>query len=216
MARHRASAIDLLLPFDCIPYEGPEHRWREKVVELCWLETGVDHPELAWPTATCSTPMCLYLKHLAWQSPNKLAYPPGVCVYCGLLADTRDHLLPRTWTGEATRKHVLTVPACQQCNSTIADRYLPSITARRRQAQQHIAHKYAALLKMPEWTSEDIAAMGKTLRSTIERGVFDRDLTRARLAWPEDPDYDLRAMQISGIENPYQLGLIEIPAREAA
>lgn len=204
------------LPFDCVSYQGPEKLWRAKVAELCWLDRGQSHPDLAWPTATCATPMCLHLDHLAWVSPRKLAYPPGVCIYCGMSADTKDHLLPRTWTGEAVRKHVLTVPACKQCNSAIGDRYLPSITARRKEAQTYIARQSANLLGMPEWTPEDLAEIGKTLRSTIERGIFDRQLARARLSWPEDRDYDLRAMQHSGIDNPYELGLLDRPKRRAA
>ena len=33
-------------------------------------------------------------------------------------------------------------------------------------------------------------------------------MVEARLAWPEDDDYDLRVMQRSGIDDPYAAGLI--------
>jgi len=36
-------------------------------------------------------------------------------------------------------------------------------------------------------------------------GMHEKRLVQARLAWPEHPDYDLRALQLSGIENPPQL-----------
>lgn len=198
-------------PTGCIRFDGDERKWREKAVALCWVELGIDHPRLAWPTPTCGTPLCLNLPHLAWESPKRLEYPSGVCVYCGLIAGTKDHLLPRTWTGAAVRKKVLTVPACAECNSVISDRYAPSITERRRIAHAIIYKRKKRLMNMPDWNQGDIEKLGSTLRSTIERGLHDRNVARARLAWPEDADYDVRAMQLSGIDNPYEIGLLENP-----
>lgn len=199
----------MTLVSDCIPFDGQESRWRAKAAELCWLDLGLDRATLEWPTATCGTLLCLNLSHLAWESPKKLAYPEGVCVYCGLSAYTRDHLLPRSWTGESVRRNVLTVPACGECNSSINDRYVPSITARRRLAQECIAKKGKKLLGMRQWTPDEIAELGPTLRSFVEKGLFDRNKLLARLAWPEDPDYDLRAIQLAGISNPHELGLLD-------
>jgi hypothetical protein len=155
------------------------------------------------------------LKHLAWEAPTKLEYADGICVYCGVIAGTKDHLLPRTWTGEAVRKNVLTVPACGECNSFIGDRYASSITARRRMAHAAILKRKKRLIGMPAWTKAEIAELGPTLRSSVKKGIHDRKLTLARLAWPEDEDYDLRAMQLSGIENPYELGLLDRPKQVA-
>lgn len=200
---------------DCEPFDGPDHRWRERVLYLAFVELGVEQPRLAWPTPTCGTQKCLTFTHLAWKAPKRLEYPAGVCIYCGLLASTEDHLLPRTWTGETVRRHVLTVPACLECNSCIGDRYLPSITRRRAEAQLHIAKKCRKVLAMPEWTPEALAELGKTLRSLVERGLHEQKLARARLAWPEDPDYDLRVTHLSGIENPYEIGLLDEPRRAA-
>jgi hypothetical protein len=200
--------LPLMLPTDCEPFDGPPTRWREKALDLTWIELAVEHPPLSWPFPQCGTPLCLNLGHLTWESPRRLLYPEGICVYCGLEATTRDHLLPRTWTGDAIRRHVLTVPACQQCNSIIGDRFVLSITDRRKYAQERIADKNRNLLNMPAWTPDEIAKLGKSLRSVVERGVFDRALLRDRLSWPKDPDYDVRAMQQSGIANPSELGLL--------
>ena len=192
----------------CEQFDGQESRWRERVIAKAYIELGIDQPALSWPTPTCGTPLCLTFRHITWEAPKKLAYPPGVCVYCGMSANTKDHLLPRTWTGESVRRHVLTVPACYECNSAINDRYIPAINDRRKQAQLYIARKNKKLLRMPDWTQEAINELGPTLRSAIERGVHDLKIIRARLGWPEEPDYDLRAMQMAGIENPYEIGLL--------
>lgn len=203
----------------CMPFDGEETKWRAKATQLCWINLGVERAALAWPTPTCQTPLCLNLDHLAWESPKRLEYAPGICVYCGVIAGTMDHLLPRTWTGEVARRNVLTVPACGECNSAIGDRYAPSITRRRRIAHDYVARKNRRVLNMPAWTPEDVQKLGPTLRSSVEKGIHERKLARARLSWPEDADYDLRAMQLSGIDNPYELGLItrtEEMAAEAA
>jgi 5-methylcytosine-specific restriction endonuclease McrA len=191
-------------PAECIPFDGPETKWRERAVTRCWIELGIDHARLGWPTPQCVTPLCMNLEHLAWEAPTKLEYPDGICVYCGVIAGTKDHLLPRTWTGEAIRKNVLTVPACGECNSAIGDRYAPIFKRKRR------------IINIPPWSKAEIAEMGHTLRSSIEKGLHDQKLTLARLAWPDDPDYDLRAMQLSGIENPYEAGILDEPEVVAA
>ena len=54
-------------------------------------------------------------------------------------------------------------------------------------------------------------SIGHSLKSVVERVCMKR-LVQARLAWPEHPDYDLRALQLSGIENPHDLGLITADA----
>jgi hypothetical protein len=67
------------------------------------------------------------------------------------------------------------------------------------------------VLAMPDWTREQLSELGWTLKSVVDRGMNEKRLVEARLAWPEDRDYDLRAMQLSGIENPYDIGLITLP-----
>lgn len=53
-----------------------------------------------------------------------------LCIYCGDLPSDRDHLLPKTWTGTAVRKHVPTVPACRSCNGILSDFPSPIIANR--------------------------------------------------------------------------------------
>ena len=192
----------------CVAYDGPEKRWRAKAASITWIQLGVDRPSLSWPTATCSTSLCLNPGHLTWEAPTQLDYPPGICVYCGVISGTQDHLLPRTWTGDAVRHNVLVVPACGECNSCISDRYAPSITARRRLAHDAIRRRKKRILSIPDWEADEVAKLGHTLRSTIEKGLHEKRLTAARLSWPEDPDFDLRVMHLSGIKNPHEIGLL--------
>jgi hypothetical protein len=61
---------------------------------------------------------------------------------------------------------------------------------------------------VPDKTPEDLADLGPSLRSVAVKNNNTRAWVRGRLAWPTDPDYDLRAFQRSGIEDPIGLGLI--------
>lgn len=192
----------------CIAYDGPDGTWQERVVSERWIELGIEPVMYEYPESTCGTKQCMCLDHLEWHLPSPLNYPPGVCVYCGMLANTRDHLLPRTWTGNAQRSNVLVVPACRECNSAISDQFAPSITGRRETAHAHIRRKHKKLLASERWTKRELRELGTSLRTYIQRSEHDRLVQEARLAWPEDHDYDLRAIQKSGIDDPYAAGLI--------
>src|SRR5690606_1956031 len=158
---------------------------------------------------TCGEPLCTTIEHIIVIAPTRIAYPSGLCVYCGRSAGTRDHIMPRTVTGEAVRRSVPTVPACGQCNSIINDSGVYSINGRRALAHKGIRRKYKKLLAMPEYSDEDLAEYGDGLRPFIEQSIVQREQVLARLSWPEDPDYDHRYLGKSEIPDPYATGLLE-------
>lgn len=49
----------------------------------------------------------------------------NVCTYCGELADTRDHVVPRSYLNTGT-----TVPACRQCNGLLSSKLHITIESR--------------------------------------------------------------------------------------
>lgn len=174
-----------------------------------WLN---HHPECvylpwAWVSTSCGVDMCMNVDCMEIHRPVKIAYPPGVCVYCGDPAGTMDHLLPRTWTSTSARRSVAVVPACAQCNSTLSDIFEPSVYKRREYVQARYAKRWAKRLAVADPTKEDLARMGYVLRDAAIRGIAQRERLRLRLAWPEDPFYDKRAFEKSGIEDPETLGV---------
>jgi len=169
----------------------------------------------AWILTTCGN-WCLNPAHMFTQVPTKIAYPPGVCVYCGNPAGTKDHLLPRTMTGDARRQFVAVVPSCGFCNSAIGTFPEHNITKRRDLAHKVLRRKKHKILYAMDWTDSELRKLGPHLRRAMEGFKADRELTEARLSWPEDPLYDLAAFQRSGIEDPIALGLIDSPFRRAA
>ena len=170
----------------------------------------VDLQPHAWITATCGN-ACLDPQHLIAHQPRAIAYPAGVCVYCGLPAGTKDHLVPRTWTGDTRRNSVAVVPACAECNTRIGSSGSASIDDRRKIAHDGIRKSKRETLDAPDWTPEALAELGPALRQHVMAKQRAKQATLARLAWPEDPFYDMRAWQKSGIDDPASLGVIANP-----
>jgi len=169
--------------------------------------TGREIEPWSWISTICGT-LCLHQECMIVHSPRMIAYPYGVCIYCGLPAGTRDHLLPRGSTGETRRVFVAVVPACGECNSRIGDRRDPTIAGRRQMAHESLRKSKARILGGLDWTDAQLAEFGPTLRASLTQQRALKRQTLARLAWPEDPDYDMRAWQKSGIPDPVALGLL--------
>lgn len=120
-------------------------------------------------------------------------YPGLDCVYCGELAGTKDHLLPRNFTGESDRLRVPVVPSCQECNSILSESYMPDVLERREYVQNRLRIKYKKYLRVIQWGESDLAEFGDQLRSVILSQMEQHDRIVRRLAWPEKPTYDYDA-----------------------
>jgi hypothetical protein len=191
----------------CDLWPGKPNQYQRAAARSLTLE-GREPSPWAWITPTCGSELCIEPDHLRVHAPLALAYPHGVCVYCGRSAATRDHLLPRNWSGETKRHFVVTVPACGTCNNLLNDTLTWSITERRALCHQRLRRKFAKVLKTMDHTPAMLDEYGPTLRAYIEDELVKKRAVRQMLAWPGDPTYDPRALERSGIEDPYVLGLI--------
>jgi len=201
MTRQRANEA-------CWTWKGDAGHYQEQAA-MAAIEAGVTIMPWCWIETNCGTARCMEPAHMVIHAPEKLHYPYGLCIYCGGPGWTKDHLLPVGFTGEGNRRHVLTVPACGECNSLIGASYAPSITERREIAKAGIRRKYKRRLIAHEYTKEEVAEFGPGLRPTILRAQSDKRAVIERLEFPDDPTYDLRYLGMSGIDDPYALGLIE-------
>lgn len=166
-----------------------------------------------WITTDCEVDQCLDPRCMLVHAPVRIAYRRNVCVYCGEGCDGFDHLLPEPWTGKAQRHLVALVPACGNCNARINDDPSPNVAVRRRRAQLSIERKNKHLLLRPRKTAADMIALGYVMRTVAENNNIKVDRVKARLGWPLDPYYDLRAFQKSGIPDPISLGLCDEESR---
>lgn len=106
---------------------------------------------------------------------------PGLCTYCGWDAESVDHLMPRTWTGEAARQFVTTVPACKDCNSRIGDQYAPTVAMRKSIAYESLERKHRKLLATRSWADDELEEFGTRLRHELEAREALRRIVKYRL-----------------------------------
>lgn len=190
----------------CIPFKGQASHYQNEALGLYLHVEQVVLQQFSWAVWTCTTDFCLNVNHLEVKNPQWLNYPSGVCVYCGLTANTQDHLMPQPWTGSGHRGSVFTVPACGQCNSAIGSRLAFNITERRAIAQAHLRKKYAKVLRRPEWTQDQLDEFEGHLRAAVIAGLQEKQLLLDRLSWPP-AHFDERAIEHTGV-NPYECGLL--------
>ena len=195
----------------CVLSPGSNARLYQQAARAAFEIAGdVDLQPHAWVVATCGS-QCLNPQHLIAHQPRVIAYPAGVCVYCGFPAGTKDHLVPRPWSGDTRRSSVAVVPACGECNAWIGAAGSASIDDRRKIAHDRLRKARSETLAAPEWAEGDLAELGPVLRQHVEAKQRERKATLARLAWPEDPFYDMRAWQKSGVDDPVAIGVIAPP-----
>ena len=199
----------------CEPFQGRPYDYQEAASQAHWVETGLPGQKWRWITTTCATEHCLTVDHMVLNEPIKLSYPAYVCIYCGQAGGTRDHLMPKHFTGKAARTSVITVPCCSNCNNLLSDTLTESITERRELAHLRIRRRNKRTLNQPELTPAEMRQFGHNLRTYIKDARTKKDILLDRLAWPHDENYDLRACQKSGIDDPYAIGLL-LSSREEA
>jgi len=113
------------------------------------------------------------------------------CTYCGLPATTRDHLLPRVLAGSLRLSGVEqapsreTVPACHECNAILGSRIYDSVAQRRAVVHASLARRYRSALEAPQWSDEQLDALGPTLRTAVLHQQQLREITLTRLCWPQ-------------------------------
>jgi len=188
---------------------GNPRQYQSEAQRLYALDTQRAVLPWSWITTDCDMPMCLDTECMTIHAPRAIRYPDGVCCYCGSVAGTKDHLLPKPSTGLTLRVLVAVVPACGNCNSRIGDHPSPNVAERRRRAQLSLERSEKRLLTAAHKTPEMLAEMGPQLRSVAIKNNRKREVVKMRLSWPEDPFYDIRAFQLSGIDDPVALNLCD-------
>lgn len=194
-------------------WRGNPRQYQLEAQRLWSLDHGHGLKPWSWVRTICEVNYCLDTSCMVIHSPVRIDYPRFTCVYCGEGCDGVDHLLPEPWTGDALRHLVAVVPACGNCNARIGDHPSPNVAERRQRAQLSIERANKNLLLRPIKTDRDLADLGHSMRSVALANNEKTERIRARLAWPIDPHYDLRAFQRSGIDDPESLGLCEIVSR---
>lgn len=192
---------------ECDRWQGLESRYQNEAHKALH-DAGIKPAHYSWINPRCGTQMCLQPDHLLIHAPDHIEYPYGVCVYCGRPADTKDHLIPRPVSGDTMRRFIATVPACRQCNTLLSATLTASITERRQEAHARLRRHHRKVLRTRTFTTEELSEFGPMLRADIVSSVALKAEILTLFDWPTDPNYDLRAFQKSGIDDPYAAGFL--------
>jgi hypothetical protein len=117
------------------------------------------------------------------------------CHYCGLIAETVDHVVPRALliavrnSGEVgliaaveERHRTMTVPSCRECNSLAGAVYDQTLEDRKRRVKGKLRQRLRKVLEMPDWTDRELMEVSPSLRNLVLAGIRDREIARRRIA----------------------------------
>lgn len=106
------------------------------------------------------------------------------CTYCGIPADTMDHVPPVSRAIEVKDEETFAlVPACAECNSSLGDRLILALSERRAYIRDRLRKRYAKLLNRPRWDDDELAELSPELADEIRRGEWLQAWVRARVRW---------------------------------
>lgn len=116
---------------------------------------------------------------------NRLA--EYACEYCGLVADTIDHVPPvsvRPTLIEldlAFKIPFVEVRCCKECNCLLGRKPLWTIKQRRDYIHNILKIRYAKYLAIPEWIEQDLNQLSPQLREFTIHGIAIREVVKQRL-----------------------------------
>lgn len=119
----------------------------------------------------------------AWNEAKEIEIP---CHYCGVPADTTDHVPPRAYRDAAKKLGyaLVEVDACRECNTALGARRLWTLPERKRFIKKWLAKKYARYLKdSPKWDDNEIDELNGWLKDYFRAGIVIGEITRRRLKW---------------------------------
>ena len=133
------------------------------------------------------------------REPGEICDP---CFYCGEVADTIDHCPPISKIDAyrmigLEREEYLRVKCCRECNALLGDSLQDDILDRERHLKGRMERKYRRHLSFGDWTPEELAGVGSSLRkmlrgsSKLRRVIEDRlDFSRGIDAWLDSIEID--------------------------
>jgi len=109
------------------------------------------------------------------------------CFYCGLPADTVDHIIPRVVVTALMDIQFtagrMTVPACRECNSALGAKVFSDPLEKKRWIKVWLRQRYKRVLQMPPWSESELAELQFNLREMTEAALRLKELIKSRIAW---------------------------------
>jgi len=115
------------------------------------------------------------------------------CVYCGEGQECYDHVLAYVWALDpmAKRTHPsawTVVPSCAECNYLASSQFFGSFKDKYYWIKARLIERYTpAISTSAEWTAEEIAELGPTLRTTVLNLIGRGSKGSRKIAWELPP-----------------------------
>lgn len=93
------------------------------------------------------------------------------CFYCGVLADTKDHITPQSVRAHANFE---TVQCCRECNSLLGAAEPFDLEWRVLTLIQRTESRYQLDKPVPEWSDDEIEELGHTLKTAVRGKIYQR------------------------------------------
>lgn len=107
------------------------------------------------------------------------------CIYCGSTNSIhRDHIIPKSWSMNYTFFNTSSnpiVPACSECNRTLSNIPIHTPEDRADHLIDVYEKKWKKILKMPDWTNEEMQELGPSLRKSLKHSLKEKELKTLRL-----------------------------------
>lgn len=100
------------------------------------------------------------------------------CVYCGLVANSREHFPPASLTMRG-----LVLPCCLECNAFAGTSNATDFFARANMVKDKLKRKYRKFLMVPLWDSDELEEMGWIMKEEIRAWQKRRRIIQSRIAW---------------------------------
>ena len=114
------------------------------------------------------------------------------CAYCGIFADTYDHVPPLSYVHSLGLAHfedngirLYRVPACRECNSLLANSCAATVSKRRDYVKKKLRARYAKHLASAKWEPSELEELGFNLRTLVQEGADIGEWIRRRLGWAQ-------------------------------
>lgn len=114
---------------------------------------------------------------------------PDPCFYCGIVANSIDHVPPQSARERLTELNLMDkypyieVPACRECNSALGARGIWLLPKRKEYIKRYLRRKYKKYLRMSDWSDEEIKELGFALQSHVLNGIMIKEQTKKRISW---------------------------------
>lgn len=112
---------------------------------------------------------------------------PNQCVYCGQMADSIDHFVPICVMERLVQidiyLHSPILTSCRECNIIAGGRYFTTFKAKRAYIRRKLVKHNSHLLRVPEWTEEELLEMGPTMQMEIRQAMQMGAVIRFRIQY---------------------------------